>query len=195
MKNHLTRIVFTSSFAAGAMMLANVASAQCDLAPIAISANAIASVNPGTEIKNIHEGDRTGDFVWLTWTGSQSDADLLASLSPAGNSYTYVDPTGAGNDVIENGSLIAVKDNAPDGRRIHAALKDLAGDVVIVPVCDTVTELKVGTEHHQPVYETVCHVVGFAQVQIISYALRPGDEDRLTVLYLGMTSCSSGPAD
>lgn len=134
MKNNLARIVFTSSFAAGAMMLANVASAQCDLYPIAISADSIASVDPGTEIKNIVEGTRAGDFAWLTWTGDQSDADLLASLTGSGNSYTYVNPTGSDDNTIAVGSLIVVQDNPPDGKRMRAALKDLAGVVLTVPV-------------------------------------------------------------
>jgi hypothetical protein len=194
MKNNLPRIVFMSSFAAGAMMLVNVASAQCDLYPIAISADTIASVAPGTEIKHIREGASTGDFAWLTWTGVQSDADLLASLTGSGNSYTYVDPTGSGDNTMAVNSLIVVKDNPPDGKRMRTALKDLAGVVLTVPVCDVVTQLQVGTKHHQPVYETVCHVVGFAQIQIAGHELRPNDHDRLSILYLGLASCGS-PAD
>jgi len=176
------------------MMLANVASAQCDLYPIAISADSIASVDPGTEIKNIVEGTRAGDFAWLTWTGDQSDADLLASLTGSGNSYTYVNPTGSDDNTIAVGSLIVVQDNPPDGKRMRAALKDLAGVVLTVPVCDVVTQLQVGTKHHEPVYKTVCHVVGFAQIQIAGHKLAAGGHDRLSVLYLGLASCG-GAAD
>lgn len=171
------------------MMLANLASAQCDLYPIAISADTIASVDPGTEIKNIQEGASTGDFAWLTWTGDQSNTNLLASLTGSGNSYTYVNPTGSGDNTIAVDSLIVVKDNPPHGKRMRTALKDLAGVVLTVPVYDVVTQLQAGTEHHKPVYETVCHVVGFAQIQIAGYELHPDDQDRLSILYLGLASC------
>ena len=70
-------------------MLSGIARAQCELYPIALSAQTLRNVSPGTFIQNIYNGAQPGNFGWLTWAGSPSEPTLVDSLTVPGDSNTY----------------------------------------------------------------------------------------------------------
>ena len=59
---------------------------SCDLYPIALSAQTLSNVAPGTVVSDIYNGTQPGSFGWLSWGGSPSELTLVASLAPPGDS-------------------------------------------------------------------------------------------------------------
>lgn len=176
MKNH--RLARCFSLFAGVLLLANVAAAQCDLYPIALSVQTLANVAPGTDITDILNGTQPGNFGWLTWTGSPSEPTLVTSLSGAGNSDNYINPTTGVNEPIVAGDWVQGKPGVSNSKAVRNALNALESEVINVPVWDIST----GKGNN-----TLYHVVGFAQVQITGYQLPKAN--RISVLFLGFTSC------
>ena len=81
MKN-IIRVVSITFLAV--QMLAGIARAQCALYPIALSAQTLQNVAPGTFIQNIYNGAQPGNFGWLTWAGSPTlKLQQSSSLQPA----------------------------------------------------------------------------------------------------------------
>src|SRR5580700_5348549 len=119
MKTQLARFTLMSSLIAGVVLLANAASAQCELFPIALPAATLDQVEPGTEITNIVDGVNPEDFGWLSWTGSQTESDFLASITGTGDSYTYEDPVNIGNTVISSGNWVVAKTDVTDTRAVR----------------------------------------------------------------------------
>jgi len=181
MKNTLVRrLTFLSSAFAGVLLMTSVARAQCDLFPIALSAQTLVNVAPGTEINDILNGTQPGNFGWLTWAGSPSVPTLVDSLTGNGDSYTYVDPTGANNNEIVVGSWIQGKPGVSNSSNVRGALNTLETEVISVPVWDV--SIAQGNN-------SLYHVVGFASVQITGYHLPK--QNAISVLFLGFASCGA----
>lgn len=179
MKNNLLRrYAFLSAMFAGALMLVNVAGAQCELYPIALSVQTLANVAPGTEINDILNGTQPGNFGWLTWAGCPSEPTLVDSLTGSGNSYTYVNPLDGYNESVLVGDWIQGKPGVSNSSGVRDALNALETGVITVPIWDV--SIKQGNN-------SLYRVVGFAQVQITSYKL-PG-QNRISVLFIGYTNC------
>jgi hypothetical protein len=177
------RFAFLGAAFAGILLWTNLASAQCDLYPIALSTQSLANVAPGTEVDDIFNGTQPGNFGWLSWTGDPSEPTLVTSLTAPGNSYTYVDPFNPANNQITVGSWIPGSPGVSNSKNVRDALHNLESIVITVPVWDTTT----GQGNN-----TLYHVAGFAQVQITGYYLP--HENTISALFLGYTSCSSvGP--
>jgi hypothetical protein len=65
---------------------------NCELYPIALSVHTLKGVAAGAKLPDILNGAQPGHFGWLTWTGSPGTPALVASLTPPGDSFTYVNP-------------------------------------------------------------------------------------------------------
>ncbi len=151
-----------SVLALGLLAFAGVASAQCNLYPIALSVQSIANAQPGTVITNIFNGSQPGNFGWLTWAGSPKELALVYSLTPPGNSYTYVDPFNPGNHQVQIGSWVQGKPGVSNSESVRDALDNLKNVIITVPIWD---------QAQSQGNNTLYHIVGFADVQIISYQL------------------------
>jgi len=62
------------------------AAEQCELYPIALSAQQLSNAAPGM-VLDILNGAQPGNFGWLTWAGSPSEPTLVTSLTPPGDSF------------------------------------------------------------------------------------------------------------
>ncbi len=172
------RPALLSSLFAAALLLANVAGAQCDLYPIALSAQSLTNVTAGMEVTNIMNGIQPGNFGWLTWAGSPSEPTLVDSLKGAGNSFNYVNPFDDRDRQINAGDWIEGKTGVTNSKEVRDALDALKKVAIKVPVWDAA----IGDGKN-----SLYRVVGFAQVQITSYEL--AGQTRISVLFLGYTSC------
>ncbi|MGD0208031.1 MAG: hypothetical protein ABSC89_10535 [Verrucomicrobiota bacterium] len=172
-----------SALSIGLLAFAGVARAQCDLYPIALSVQTLANAQPGTVITNIFNGSQPGNFGWLTWAGSPKELALVYSLTPPGNSFTYVDPFNSGNNQVQAGSWVQGKPGVSNSESVRDALDNLESMVITVPVWD---------QAQSQGNNTLYHIVGFADVQIISYQLP--SQNVISVLFLGFTNCG-GPVD
>ena len=69
-------------------LLVSAAASDCELYPIALSAQSLNGVAEGTVIADIANGSQPGNFGWLTWAGSPNETTLVTSLTPSGDSDT-----------------------------------------------------------------------------------------------------------
>ena len=167
-----------SALSLGLLVFAGVARAQCDLYPIALSATTLANAQPGMVITDIFNGSRPGNFGWLTWAGSPKEPALVYSLTPPGNSFTYVDPFNPDNNQVQVGSWVQGKPGVSNSKSVRDALDNLESMVITVPVWDVAQ----GQGNN-----TLYHIVGFVDVQIISYHLP--SLNVISVLFIGFTDC------
>jgi hypothetical protein len=60
----------------------------CDnLYPIALSTQTLAGNAPGATLIDIYNGVQPGNFGWMSWEGTPNTPDLVARLTPPGNSH------------------------------------------------------------------------------------------------------------
>src|SRR4051794_1306194 len=75
----------------------------CNLYPIALSEQTLVGVAVGTVIPDILNGMQPGNFGWLTWAGSPSEPTLVKSLTPPGDSNTYINVDNLADHVVSVG--------------------------------------------------------------------------------------------
>jgi hypothetical protein len=178
-----TRIGMSVSLAALAVALLGVCPAQaqlCQLYPIALSAQSLTNVTPGTVVSNIWNGSQPGNFGWLSWTGDPGETTLLDSLTQPGDSTTYVNPDNTNDHTLLVGDWVSGKPGVSNSKHVRAALDTLEGVQIVVPVWD---------QARGEGDNTAYHVSAFAVVQIISYSLP--SQNQITAQFLGYSSCSS----
>jgi uncharacterized repeat protein (TIGR01451 family) len=150
----------------------------CELYPIALHVDTIAGVEVGQKVTKIRNGIRSGKFGWLSWTGNQRTSTLVRSLTPPGDSETYVNPYDPSDHMLSTGDWVLSVRRARNTQSMRKALKALKGTVITVPVWDEV---------HRKGRNLGYHVVGFARVQIIGYRLK--GKDRISVIFWGDATC------
>ncbi len=149
------------------------------MTPIALHADTLIGAQPGDTLPDIFNGTQPGNFGWLTWTGANGVPTLVASLTPPGNSHTYINPNDPNDHIVSIGDWIEGKPGVSNAKKVRNALDELMSMDIVVPVWDA-------TQGNGA--NTVYQVSGFATVRILDYRL-PG-QDRITVQFLGMASCS-----
>ena len=132
----------------------------------------------GSIVTNISNGSQPGNFGWLTWAGSPSVPTLVSSLTPPGNSATYVNPDASTDHQVSVGDWIQSTAGVSDSKNVRDALDVLTGVDVIVPVWNQ-TRGQGGTAAYR--------VSAFARVRLLSYQLP--NANRITVRFLGYTTC------
>jgi hypothetical protein len=152
---------------------------SCDLYPIALHADTLAGAQPGDILTDILNGEQAGNFGWLTWTGSNSTPNLIASLTPPGNSDTYINPHNSSDHTVSVGDWVEGKPGVSNAKGVRDALDVLTMMDIVVPVWDVTQGNGAHAEYH---------ITAFATVHILGYHL-PG-QDKLSAQFLGYTPCS-----
>jgi len=189
------RVDFTAAFAVGSHLVSasvtdtNGLMASCsttntvnglgDLYPIALHTNSLIGVPIGGVITDIYNGVQPGNFGWLTWAGSPSEPTLATSLTPPGNSGTYVNPNNPNDHSVSVGDWVQGKPGVSNSEHVRKALDTLEHIDITVPVWDRATG-----QGNNSLYR----VVGFARVRIISYRLP--NQNRITARFLGFVPCN-----
>jgi PKD repeat protein len=159
---------------------------SCELYPISLHVDVLNGAAPGDVIDHIFNGRQPGNFGWLTWAGDPSVPVLINSLTPAGDSHTYVNPDDPDDNVVSVGDWVYGRPGVANARNVRVALDALKSVDIVVPVWDV-------AEDHDDV--TRYRIAGFAQVRLISYHLP--EENRISVRFLGHVTClestSEGP--
>jgi len=125
---------------------------------------------------DIFSGGGPGNFGWLTWSGNPSTPKLCTSLTPPGNSETYVDPhipCGCYSDGILNiGDWVQGKPGISNSSCVRAKLDWFVstGTPMTIIVWDDVEGSGNNLNYR---------VAGFAQFVLVSYRL-PGQKNRIT---------------
>lgn len=146
--------------------------------PIALSLRNVTGVPVGTILPDIYNGVQPGNFGWLTWRGSPSEPTLVTSLTPPGNSDTYINPFDRADHVISIGDWVQGKPGVSNSDQVRKALDVLEHIDIVVPVWD-----RAKGRGNNSLYR----VAAFARVRIINYHLP--QENRITARFLGLLDC------
>jgi hypothetical protein len=152
---------------------------SCDLFPIALPAQTLSNAAPNA-VLDIFNGGQPGNFGWLSWGGSPSEPTLVASLTPPGNSATYVNPDNPADHQVSVGDWVSSKPGVSNSKNVRDALDALKSLDIIVPVWN---QTRGAGEHAE------YRVAAFARVRILSYQLP--SQNRITARFLGYHSCGS----
>ncbi len=151
----------------------------CELYPIAFHANSLVGVAVGDIAEDIYNGTQPGNFGWLTWAGSPSVGTLVTSLTPPGDSYTYLNPSNPADHVVSVGDWIQGRPGVANSSDVRAALDGLKTIDIVVPVWDAAA----GGGNH-----ATYRVVNFARMRLTDYDL--SDENRISARFLGYATCA-----
>ncbi len=150
---------------------------SCDLYPIALSAQTLSNVAPGTVV-NVFNGSQPGNFGWLSWAGSPSEPTLVKSLTPPGDSSTYVNPDAPTDHQVSVGDWVQSKPGVSNSKNVRDALDGLESLDITIPIWDHAR----GQGEH-----AAYHVAGFARVRLVSYQL-PG-QNQISARFLSYATC------
>lgn len=148
------------------------------LYPIALHRSSIQSVLVGQALPDVYNGAEQGNFGWLSWTGANSEPVLVQSLTPPGNSQTYVNPNNSSDHILSIGDWVYGRPGVANSKSVRDALDVLKALIISVPVWDTATGQGNNTQYH---------IVGCARLRITAYQL-PG-QDRISASYGGIVAC------
>lgn len=156
----------------------------CELYPIALHMDTLAGAEERQQLGDIYNGVSPGNFGWLSWTGNPSVPTLVHSLTPPGDSHTYIDPYDPENHILSAGNWVYGKPGVSNAKSVRDALDDLMGHVITVPVWDEAIGQGNNAKYH---------IVGFANVQITDYNLPK--QDRISAIFLGYRACGESCTD
>jgi hypothetical protein len=180
----MKRIVSTlglCSFLSATLLLAGAARAQnCNVYPIALSAQTLSTAVPGTILTNIWNGSQPGNFGWLSWTGDPDEPTLINSLTQPGDSFTYINPDSQNDHQLTSGKWVSGKPGVSNGKHVRASLDALEGFTITVPIWDQARGQGDNTAYH---------IIGFAQIIILNYHLP--SQNQITAEFVGYTDCGA----
>lgn len=156
---------------------------DCNLYPISLHQDLVANVLPGTLVEDIPHGVRPNKFGWLSWTGDKSENSLVASLTPPGDSDTYINPNNSVDHIVSIGDWVPGRLSAPNTRLMLHTLDMLQNVNIIVPLWGNVA----GDVNHLQ-YE----ITGFVWIRLEEYHLE--GRDRISVRFLGDVTCPDNHA-
>jgi hypothetical protein len=143
-----------------------------------LSARTLVGKVAGDVLWNIDNGTGLDNFGWLTWAGSPNNPTLVQSLTPPGDSDTYINPYNAADHKVSPGDWVQGQDGAPNSSEMQAALNTLQTIDIVIPVWD----IEQGTGSN-----ILYRVVNFAGIRLLAYDL--SDQDQISVLFLGYSTC------
>jgi len=103
---------------------------------------------------------------------------LVASLTPPGDSETYINPDDTDDHVVSIGDWVQGKPGVSNSKNIRETLDELKTLDIVVPVWSQTRGRGNNADYR---------VCAFARVQLLGYNL-PG-QNKITVRYLGFSSC------
>src|SRR5262249_14898215 len=128
----------------------------------------------------IYNGTQPGNFGWLSWGGSPSEPTLVTSLTPPGDSSTYVNPDNPADHQVNIGDWVSSKPGVSNSKNVRNALDALENVDIIVPVWN---------QSRGQGANAAYRIVAFARVRLISYQLP--SKNRITARFLGYASCTA----
>lgn len=152
----------------------------CNLYPIALSADSLIDIQTGDVLSDVLNGTQPGNFGWLSWSGSPSTPTVVSSLTPPGNSDTYINPNDPDDHSVSVGDWVQGNPGLSNSSSTRNALDTLKTIDIDLPVWDD-TE---GSGNN-----TLYHVSNFVRVRLINYSLPK--QNRISAIFLGY-SCGGG---
>jgi hypothetical protein len=148
------------------------------LYPIALHRSSIQSALVGQALPDVYNGAGQGNFGWLSWTGANGEPVLVQSLTPPGNSQTYINPNNSADHALSISDWVYGRPGVANSKGVRDALDVLKALTIAVPVWDTATGQGNNTQYH---------IVGCARIRITAYQLPA--QDRISAIYGGIAAC------
>lgn len=108
----------------------------CAIYPITLPKTRVDGLSPGALIDRMERGTGAGNFSWLSWSGATDAPTMARSLTPPGNSDTYVDPDDATDRLLNIGDWAQGSTGSMNSSAIRAAMDVLKTIDIILPVWD-----------------------------------------------------------
>jgi len=108
----------------------------CPIYPIALPKSRVDGLSPGALINQLERGTGPGNFSWLTWSGANDAPTMARSLTPPGDSDTYVDPDDASDRLLNIGDWAQGSPGSMNSNAIRDAMDVLKTRDIILPVWD-----------------------------------------------------------
>ena len=173
--NHLARVIL--------LLCATVGMAQaredCEVYPIALSSISLLDAVPGGEIIDFYRDKHPENCTFFVWSGRPDMDSLVKSLTPPGDSASFVNARDADDQVLSVGDWVSGKIGVSNSIRVRDRLDVLQDQDIIVPVWDE--------SHRQHDQEMQFHISAFAKVRLLNYDLPKNG--RITLRFLGYVSC------
>jgi len=150
----------------------------CQIYPIALPKASVDGLSPGALINQLERGTGPGNFSWLTWTGANDAPTMAGSLTPPGDSDTYVDPDDASDRLLNIADWAQGSPGSMNSNAIRDAMDVLKTIDIILPVWD-------GTRGQGSRFDY--RVQRFVTVRLRDYRLT--GNGWLTVEYKGEATC------
>jgi hypothetical protein len=155
-----------------------------DLYPIAISKASLTNASVGDVLANILNGTQSGNFGWLTWSGAGDANALSASLTPPGNSSTYINPNNSADHVLSVGDWVRGNSGLSNSKNVRDGLNALKAIDITVPIYDIASGSGANAMYH---------IVSFARFRITAYDLT--GQNKISARFLGYVSCTCNGND
>lgn len=109
----------------------------CAIYPIALPESVVAGLSAGQSVNQMPRGTGTGNYSWLSWSGSNSAPTAAASLLPPGDSYTYRNPDNSSDQVLNIGDFAQGAPGSMNASAIRNSLDALLNTDIILPTWDS----------------------------------------------------------
>jgi uncharacterized repeat protein (TIGR01451 family) len=152
---------------------------ECELYPIALHTSSLTGVPVDQVVPDILNGTQPGNFGWLSWAGNPDVGALVTSLTPPGDSDTFVNPGDPGDHKVSIGDWVQGKPGVSNSGQVRAALDTLKMIEIVVPVWDIAQGAGSNTSYH---------VMKFAWVRLTDYQLPA--QNRISARFLGFVRCA-----
>lgn len=150
----------------------------CEIFPITIPQQILATVQPGTSLGQIDRGTGSGNFSWLTWTGSTSATTLAMSLTPPGDSYAYVNPDNTNDRLLQIGDWAQGATGSMNSSYVRERMDILKTRDIVIPTWTSTRGQGSKFDYK---------VVHFASVRLLDYQLN--GQGWLKLKFLGYKNC------
>lgn len=109
----------------------------CEIMPLALPAEQLASASIGQQWEQVPLGPAPGHIGWLSWDGNYSLEALAQALAPPGTAERYRDPQNPSNTKFQTGSWLGGLPGVRNALSIRRAMDNLTGRKIRVPIYDT----------------------------------------------------------
>lgn len=137
-------------------------STACPIYPIGISSSLLADAQDNDAFWKVSTRVEAGNFSWMTWNGSPSVPTLANSLSPPGDSHTYVNPFDNADSSLDIGKWVQGSPGVAGSQLVKQNLNTLINRDIIVPIWSEISH-----SGNNLLYQ----VESFAVISLLDYKL------------------------
>ncbi len=167
------------------------ATPSCALYPLILPSTVFNAASAGQAFNNLPRGIAPGNFSWITWAGSQSAPTLATSLTPPGDSHTYINPFDLADRVPSVEDYVIGAQGSMNARAVRDALDALLSREITVPLWDRVTTASLVTASPPARGQPLLRIARFARVKLSAYQLT--GQGTVSLIFLGFDDCANQP--